>query len=263
MWLLDTHTLRLHHFESPEAVEEGYAILSHVWGAQEHSFQDLQEIHEWCDRSGDDPRSYVTNKIGRFCELAELHGYQWAWIDTCCIDKTSSAELEETINAMFRFYSLSQVCYAYLDDAYDQDPARVRQRAHDPGYEKNDEIARARWHKRGWTLQELIAPRNVHFLSQNWTYIGSKTDLAWGLERITGIPASILKFEQRLEEVSVARRMSWAANRKTTRIEDEAYCLMGIFGVSMSTLYGEGTRAFERLQQEIMRHSPDTTLFAW
>ncbi|KAI0702602.1 hypothetical protein C8Q76DRAFT_861563 [Earliella scabrosa] len=105
MWLLDTHTLKLHHFVSPEAVKEGYVILSHRWNAQEQSFQDLQEVHEWCNRSGDDPHDLVTDKIRRFCELAEAHGYQWAWIDTCCIDKTSSAELEEAINAMFRFYS--------------------------------------------------------------------------------------------------------------------------------------------------------------
>ncbi|KAI0702600.1 heterokaryon incompatibility protein-domain-containing protein [Earliella scabrosa] len=263
MWLLDTHTLKLHHFVSPEAVKEGYAILSHVWNAQEQSFQDLQEVHEWCDRSGEDPHDFVTNKIRRFCELAELHGYRWGWIDTCCIDKTSSAELEEAINAMFCFYSLSQVCYVYLSDVVHRDPAIMRERAHDPDYRKSDDMAWSRWHKRGWTLQELIAPRNVHFLSRDWTFLGSKTDLAWGIERITGIPSSILKFEQRLEEISVARRMSWAAMRETTRIEDEAYCLMGMFGVSMSTLYGEGTRAFERLQQEIMRWNPDTTLFAW
>ncbi|KAI0702589.1 heterokaryon incompatibility protein-domain-containing protein [Earliella scabrosa] len=263
MWLMDTHTLKLNYFTSPEAVEEGYAILSHVWDKHEQSFQDLQEVLAWCERSGDDARDFVTKKTRRFCELAELHGYKWAWMDTCCIDKTSSAELEEAINAMFRFYSQSKICYAYLDDAVDDMPDRVRKSALDPNYHMNDDLGLARWHKRGWTLQELIAPREVHFLTSDWDYMGCKTDLAKGLERITGVPASILTFEQRLDQISIARRMSWAAKRNTTRVEDQAYCLMGIFGVNMITLYGEGTRAFERLQQEIMRRSPDTTLFAW
>ena len=263
MWLLDTHTLRLHHFESPEAVEEGYAILSHVWGAQELSFQELQEITGWCERSGGDPHAFVTTKISRFCQLAELHGYKWAWIDTCCIDKTSSAEVSETLNAMFRYYSVAKVCYAYLSETTLDILNKIKEYLGHPEFWKDEQFSRDPWHRRGWTLQELIAPRNVHFLSDTWEFLGSKIDFADGLERITGVPAGVLKFERQLKDVSIVQRMSWASKRKTTRPEDEAYCLMGIFNVSMPTLYGEGRNAFRRLQEEILKRSADTTLFAW
>ncbi|KAI0702595.1 heterokaryon incompatibility protein-domain-containing protein [Earliella scabrosa] len=263
MWLLDTHTLRLHHFESPEAVEEGYAILSHVWGVQELSFQELQEITGWCERSGGNPHAFVTTKISRFCQLAELHGYKWAWIDTCCIDKTSSAEISETLNAMFRYYSVAQVCYVHLAETSTADCRQLKKNLYDPENWNREVFSVDTWHRRGWTLQELIAPRTVHFLSEEWEFLGSKRDLAVGLERITGIPAGVLKFELQLEDISIAQRMSWASRRWTTRPEDEAYCLMGIFNVNMPTLYGEGRKAFRRLQEEVLKRNPDTTLFAW
>ncbi|KAI0744723.1 hypothetical protein C8Q76DRAFT_663309, partial [Earliella scabrosa] len=247
MWLLNSHTLRLHHFTSPEDVKEGYVILSHVWNAQEDSFQDLQDILEWCDRSGQDPRGFVTMKVCQFCELAESYGYKWVWIDTCCIDRTSSAELSETINAMYQYYARALVCYVYLADQHH--PSRI--------------IASKKWFTRGWTLQELIAPRALHFFNTRWQFMGSRRDLADGLTTITGIPATVLRREQSPKEFSVAQRMSWAAGRETTRVEDEAYCLMGIFGVNIPILYGEGRTAFRRLQEEIMRCTSDTTVFAW
>ena len=109
-------------------------------------------------------------------------------------------------------------------------------------------------------LQELLAPKFLTFLSRDWVPLGSKADLAPLIEEITGIPHAVLIFEQLAEHVSVARRISWAAERETTRSEDEAYCLMAIFGINMSTLYGEGRRAFARVQEEIMKHTPDTSL---
>ncbi|KAI0702614.1 heterokaryon incompatibility protein-domain-containing protein [Earliella scabrosa] len=258
MWLLDTRTFKLHYFVSPEAVEDGYAILSHVWDQEDQSFQDLQRIHAEHGESTDLVASAVSRKIRAFCKVAEDHCYKWAWIDTCCIDKTSSAELSEAINSMFRYYSLSLVCYAYLADVADFDPSDP-----DPTLSGSSGFHGSVWHTRGWTLQELIAPQTVLFLSRNWDPIGSKAELADQLEQITGIPAPILRLDQPFAEASIAQRMSWAANRKTTRVEDEAYCLLGLFGINMPTLYGEGRNAFRRLQEEIMRESPDTTLFAW
>ena len=263
MWLLDTQTLKPRYFINPEAVEEGYLILSHLWDAKEQTFQDLQLIHHRCSSTGEDPRALVSSKIRGCCEVAARHGYKWAWIDTCCIDKTSSAELSEAINSMFRYYTLSLVCYVYLRDMPETDPSELFGEVGDPKAANNPHFANHRWHKRGWTLQELIAPRVVHFLSHNWEYLGSKADLADGLEVITRIPASILRLEENPSDMSVAQRMSWAAQRETTRVEDEAYCLLGIFDVNMPTLYGEGRKAFQRLQEEIMRRTPDTTLFAW
>ncbi len=263
MWLLHTRTLKLHHFLSPEMVDEGYLILSHVWGDGEQSFQDLQRIHEHCDTTGEDPHDLVSTKIRKTCELAERHGYKWAWIDTCCIDKTSSAELMEAINAMYRFYALSLVCYVYLSDVGANYPERVKLSLLKSKPPQSQPIVTSHWRYRGWTLQELIAPRVVHFLSRDWGFLGTKNDLADGLEPGLGIPPTVLRHEQSPLEFSVAERMSWTIHRKTTRVEDEAYCLLGLFGINMPTLYGEGRKAFQRLQEEILRQTGDTTLFAW
>ena len=257
MWLLHTRTLKHRYFISPEAVEEGYAILSHVWDEREDSFQDLQWIHVRCESSGESPHDLVSPKIRMSCQLAAREGYRWVWIDTCCIDKTSSAELSEAINSMFRYYALSLVCYAYLRDVPTEGAFEEPSRWEDPPFWTS------KWHRRGWTLQELVAPQTVHFLSSSWEYLGSKSDLAETLKSITHIPASVLQLKQRPADMSVAQRMSWAAWRKTTRLEDEAYCLLGLFDVSMPTLYGEGRKAFRRLQEEIMKQTHDTTLFAW
>ncbi|KAI0742557.1 heterokaryon incompatibility protein-domain-containing protein [Daedaleopsis nitida] len=257
MWLLNSRTLQLKFFVSPEKVYGGYAILSHCWDDDEQSFKDLRKIHKRCSASGTDPRDHVCEKIRRCCELVRLHGHVWVWIDTCCIDNTSSAELSEAISSMYRYYAMAKVCYAYLRDVPTEGAFTFeRGRYISP-------FARSRWHRRGWTLQELIAPRFVLLLSSSWDVLGSKADLAEDLESITGIPATVLRLEERAQARSVAQRMSWASRRETTREEDEAYCLLGLFGIHIPTLYGEGRQAFRRLQEEIMRTSPDTTLFAW
>ncbi|KAI0692858.1 heterokaryon incompatibility protein-domain-containing protein, partial [Cerioporus squamosus] len=245
MWLLSTSRAELKYFVSPESVG-GYAILSHVWNDNEQSYQDIQTLRALCAQTGQNPRGLASDKIRRCCELAERHGYLWLWIDTCCIDKMSSAELSEAINSMFRYYSLAGICYAYLEDV-----------------PSSRDFKKSRWHRRGWTLQELLAPRLVLFVSRSWDVLGSKTDMAAVLEECTGIPGTVLQFERRVADMSIAQRMSWAARRSTTRVEDEAYCLMGLFGVHMPTLYGEGRAAFQRLQEEILRRHSDTTLFAW
>src|SRR2546421_7862846 len=146
-------------------------------------------------------------------------------VNTCCIDKTSSAELSEAINSMYRWYQGSMVCYAYL--------AGVPPKALDPqnGIERS-EFSRSRWFTRGWTLQELIAPPMVIFLDQEWQEIGTKSSLHGTISTITGIPSNILLGGD-LESASVAQRMSWASKRETKRVEDVAYCLMGIFGINM------------------------------
>lgn len=122
----------------------------------------------------------------------------------------------------------------------------------------------SRWFTRGWTLQELLAPSLLLFLDQNLALIGSKGELTRALHKATGIEFVYLTSSARqLRRASVACRMSWASSRKTTRIEDNAYCLLGIFGVNMTLLYGEGEKAFLRLQQQIFASTPDDSLFAW
>ncbi|TBU30318.1 hypothetical protein BD311DRAFT_864091 [Dichomitus squalens] len=199
----------------------------------------------------DDPD--LSSKIREACRVAREAGYDYLWIDSCCIDKASSSELTEAINSMYLWYSRADLCYAYLADVPSgEDP-------HGP----ESAFRKSRWHKRGWTLQELIAPSSVKFLADDWTEIGTKFTLFDLIEEITGIPEEALLHAKSLGEFSVAQRLSWAARRKTTREEDRAYTLLGIFNINMPTLYGEGSRALRRLQEEIVRRIPDLSLFAW
>ncbi|KAI1788940.1 hypothetical protein LXA43DRAFT_1096827 [Ganoderma leucocontextum] len=128
---------------------------------------------------------------------------------------------------------------------------------------EGSKFSRSRWFTRGWTLQELIAPRVVVFLSREWKGLGTKHALADLVHDITYINRGILMHEVALSDESVAERMRWASRRETTRVEDEAYSLLGIFEITMPTLYGEGRHAFRRLQEEILRRIPDQSLFAW
>ncbi|TBU62779.1 HET-domain-containing protein, partial [Dichomitus squalens] len=199
----------------------------------------------------DDPD--LARKIREACRVAREAGYQYLWIDSCCIDKASSSELSEAINSMYDWYGRAEVCYVYLADVSSgEDP-----------YACQSSFRSSRWHRRGWTLQELIAPRAAIFLSKDWESIGSKHALAALVEEITMIPREALLHLESLDEYSVAERLSWAAQRETTRAEDRAYSLLGIFDINMHTLYGEGERAFRRLQEEILRRVPDQSLFAW
>ncbi|KAI0708165.1 heterokaryon incompatibility protein-domain-containing protein [Cerioporus squamosus] len=273
MWVLSTDRAELHFFPSPEDVPEDYAVLSHVWnkpgdGAPEQSFQDIRKIEESCVKDGTNPRDFVSEKIRRCCELAEMHGYKWVWIDTCCIDKTSSAELSEAINSMFRYYALAAICYGYLRDVdsvfFSQEDLEADRDLPDPyGHPRYSPFRRSIWFQRGWTLQELVAPRFFFFLSSSWEVIGTKADLAELLEQRCGIPAAVLRLQASHTQFSIAQRMSWFQRRQTTRREDEAYCLLGLFDIQMPPLYGEGRNAFRRLQEEIMKQWADTTLFAW
>ncbi|TFK82485.1 HET-domain-containing protein [Polyporus arcularius HHB13444] len=274
MWVLSTDRAELHFVGSPEDIPDEYATLSHTWnnkpqdGPPEQSFHDIQKIQKGCARTGRNPRDFVSEKIRRCCELAEKHGYKWVWIDTCCIDKTSSAELSEAINSMYRYYALAAICYGYLRDVdtvffSHEDLKKQRdlpQPFSDPSYRQ---LWSSIWFQRGWTLQELIAPRFFVFVSRTWEVIGTKADLAEFLETKFRIPAAVHRLHASPSEFSIAQRMSWFGLRQTARPEDEAYCLLGLFEIHMPPLYGEGRNAFRRLQEEIMKQSVDTTLFAW
>jgi hypothetical protein len=173
-------------------------------------------------------------------------------ITSCCIDQRSSAELSEAINAMFRWYKNADVCYVYLSDAEWCIDKEIM----------NETLGKCRWFTRGWTLQELIAPRNIEFYSRDWQKIATKDECCKQLSLITGIDKNILRGSN-LANVSIARRMSWASRRETTRQEDIAYCLLGIFDVNIPLIYGEGLKAFQRLQETIMNTTYDQSLFAW
>lgn len=175
------------------------------------------------------------------------------WVDTCCVDKKSSAELSEAINSMYRWYYNAQVCYAFLEDV--STPREDRCNVHDRSTfaRMNSRIAVSRWFTRGWTLQELIAPRRVEFYDMAWNPLGVKEEVVWPLFKITGIPTFVLRDRNQLQRASIAQKMAWASGRVTSRLEDQAYCLLGLFDVNIPLLYGEGKKAFVRLQEEIIQ----------
>ena len=252
--LLNAHSYTFEWVSDPGSVQ--YVILSHVWAPEgEQSFSEVSAILDDPDThlGEDGAPSRLSEKVARFCARARADGFSYIWIDTCCIDKASSAELSEAINSMFQWYSAAARCYVHLHDVADDDRPQA----------DKSQFRRSKWFTRGWTLQELLAPHTVIFLSKEWREIGTRQDLAKTIEEVTGITADVLEGFTPISSVCVARRMSWAAERKTTREEDEAYSLMGLFGVHMPTIYGEGRKAFVRLQEEIMRQIPDDTLFAW
>jgi hypothetical protein len=247
MWLINTDTLKLESFQ--EFPADTYAILSHTWGteAEELSFDEF--------RVGEGREKFGFQKIQKCCKQAQQDGLLYAWADTCCIDKRSSSELSEAINSMFSWYARAKICYVYLADVCHTDPLNVQ--------DNPQPFSRSRWFTRGWTLQELIAPRIVSFYAQDWTWIGDKSSLSEILEDITGISGLVLVSQQSFLDCSVAQRMSWASQRQTTRVEDLAYCLIGLFNTNIPLLYGEGSKAFLRLQQAIIRQTDDETIFAW
>ncbi|PYH75264.1 CMGC protein kinase [Aspergillus vadensis CBS 113365] len=244
MRLINVDTLNLEEFYGSAP---SYAILSHTWGAdhEELSFRDITE--------NSIKRKSLPFKVAKCCEQAKKDGIQYAWVDTCCIDKTNSVELGEAINSMFRWYNEAAVCYSYLADVTVEDNNRF----------PLTQFSSCRWFQRGWTLQELLAPDILRFFDSGWHYLGTKAIRSGIIDRKFGIPRRFLQ-GTRLSEASIAQRMSWASNRVTKREEDIAYCLLGIFDVTMPMIYGEGAdRAFTRLQQEIMKSSRDESILAW
>ncbi|KAI6019188.1 heterokaryon incompatibility protein-domain-containing protein [Pisolithus marmoratus] len=256
----------LKEFYGPDLAEKEYAILSHCWGVekegeQEVLFEDMKQLLTVSDEERNEIRRRTGyKKIVETCRRARKDRLEWVWIDTCCINKESSSELSEAINSMYKWYANAELCYAYLHDTLG-----------DSWSKRMGLMAIPKWFSRGWTLQELIAPRVVHFLDRKWERIGDKAELAWALSKITGIPDKVLKEGLQkalsstggLEHPSVGQIFSWAAGRTTTREEDRAYSLMGLLGVHMPMLYGEGKNAFRRLQLEIIRTSNDQSVFAW
>ncbi|KAI2617895.1 HET-domain-containing protein [Hypoxylon sp. NC1633] len=281
MWLINCRTLKFQEFVQNVPA---YAILSHTWGEDEVSFSEMR------DRDSTSRKDRRFDKIDATCRVALEYGLKYAWVDTCCIDKSSSAELSEAINSMFAWYKGAATCFVFLSDftSFSKESLAEIVASFDSreDLEKQEEnsykdppdltikeinlrdkvkkgLGNCKWFSRGWTLQELIAPSRVNFYDKDWNCFGSKLQLASVLAWITGIDTSVLKGNKPLDEVLIARRMSWASNRTTTRVEDIAYCLLGIFDINMPLLYGEGKKAFTRLQEEIIRSSHDLSIFAW
>jgi len=291
MRLLRAVDMTFHEFEGSSIPP--YAILSHRWEGEEVTYQEMRDRasatatrfrstndQELKSQTAATERKSGFKKIRQCCEQASEDMIEYVWVDTCCIDKSSSAELSEAINSMYVWYQQSIVCYAYLTDVHtwptyraeDADGAWAgiidiyeRQDGNGGGLKSRwdsghvlawqrlepiTHVMNSAWWTRGWTLQELIAPSEMIFYANNspgWSKIGDKRALLELIVKRTGIEKHILLGGD-VMKCSVAQRMSWASERETTRTEDLAYCLLGLFGVNMPLLYGEGSKAFLRLQ---------------
>jgi hypothetical protein len=227
-----------------------YNILSHTWSLlpdQEVTFDDLSPYRgdaitldgrDVAAKSGWDKLRFCASSAARDA-LSTRH----FWVDTCCIDRANLVELSEAITSMWRWYSGSRQCWVYLEDVSMEDAAKG-------GYDWRTQFRASRWWTRGWTLQELLAPKDVRFFSSKWEYLGSKSDLESIIHDMTGIPVDALRGED-LSKFSVDERLRWTNGRQTKKIEDKAYCLLGIFDVSMSLRYGEGEKAAARLEAKV------------
>lgn len=235
MRLINTTSLELEFFIG---TPPPYGVLSHRWEDDEVSFQDM-ESNKAKARKG-------FAKIESCAYQARKSGLDYVWVDTCCIDKTSSAELSEAINSMFQWYRESSKCFVFM---YDVD--------------STEDFESSQWFTRGWTLQELLAPTHVEFLTRNWQPLGDRVALKDSITKVTRISEEVLMGGD-LSIIPACQKMAWAANRRTTKAEDLAYCMMGLFGVNMPLLYGEGEeRAFMRLQEHFLKDSDDESIFAW
>ena len=216
-----------------------YAVLSHTWGSEEVSYEDF------VSKRGGGKTSF--KKISFCKEQAARDGLQYFWVDTCCIDKRNLLEISKAINTMFQWYRDAARCYVYLSDVsafQDSTTDTSSSAAWGPQFRKS------RWFTRGWTLQELLAPTSVEFFSIQGQRLGDKKSLGQQIHEITGIPVAALH-NRSLNEFSILERVTWASKRQTTEEEDEAYCLLGIFGVTMLLNYGEGrVKALRRLENE-------------
>jgi hypothetical protein len=214
-----------------------YAILSHTWhvdDSQEVSFRDVQESGQGAAKPG-------FAKIQFCAQQAAKDGLRYFWIDTCCINKSSDAELSKSINSMFRWYQQATRCYVYLSDVPSQPSAA----------NWKDVFRHSRWFKRGWTLQELIAPKEVVFFACNGDKLGDKSSLETLICEVTGIAKEAI-YGRYLASFSFEERMSWTASRSTKEVEDGIYSMLGLFDVSMPVVYGEGReRALRRLRREV------------
>lgn len=234
MRLINTTTGRFKEFFDSQ--RPAYAILSHTWGDEEVSYLDLLfmtsdlppsalgAVQSLLRNPSRDSEGY--RKVEACCRVARERGFDWVWIDSCCIDKSSSAELSEAINSMWQWYRDAGECYAYLFDvSFGSNDLPL-------GRHGRQAWQDARWFTRGWTLQELLAPRQVIFFNSGWEALASKNQMAHELSSITGIPLDYLtgRYDPTDCKIcSTAMKMSWVSRRQTTRVEDTAYCMLGLF----------------------------------
>lgn len=228
-----------------------YVIISHAWGEQEVIYDDMADFQKMKASKSWKKADSAAKVTGACKKVLECFNgeIKHIWLDTVCINKKDPAEVSTSINSMYQWYKKADVCFAYLYDYPSKEVA---------------EFTGSKWFTRGWTLQELVAPKRMKFFDKDWELVGDKESLQSALTSQTKISRNFLLQYDSISRASISQRMSWFSERETTVPEDTAYCLLGLFGVNMPLLYGEGKeRAFRRLQEEIMKYSDDHSLFAW
>jgi len=263
---IHTSTFEIRQADHSFFMDQGYAVLSHRWMGDEIDYQRFATYIGKLQKEKDSTNSLEPvelDKIHGACRIARFANLNWIWIDSCCIDKSSAVELSEAINSMFKWYAEASTCITYLSDVQHDNDSHGMEALCSIDY-ANGRSSPSVWFSRGWTLQELLAPKSNNFFDMNWAFIGTRESLIPALESITGIKKLYLTGAPSLKKASIATKMSWMAGRATTRPEDIAYSMLGLFGINMVPLYGEGAEgSFMRLQEELLRKSDDETLFAW
>ncbi|KAG1904146.1 uncharacterized protein F5891DRAFT_1140549 [Suillus fuscotomentosus] len=235
-----------------------YGMLSHRWGSGEVRLQDIRQ-----GESIYTSRYSGLSKLQNFYRITKSQQLRWAWCDTCCIDLTNSVELQEAINSMFRWYRGSALTIIYLSDISNS---------------TLDALMRSLWLTRGWTLQELLAPRVILFYRRDWTLFAPEESLKNSevgpnhknsdhicriLDEATGVDVVNLR-DFKPGPTCSRLKLHWASRRSTTKVEDIAYSLFGIFDVQLPILYGEQEdKALGRLIQEIICRTGDVSVLDW
>lgn len=249
-----------------------YAILSHRWVGREVVFGDFNTVSKDqlrgvpkanplpkntgdIENVGDGSEASIYKIAGACAQVRQrTPGIRHLWIDTVCINKDDLRELSTALNSMFKWYHNAAICYVYLYDVTWNEA------------DSDQQFLKSKWFTRGWTLQELLAPKNIEFYDRDWRYIGTKESLMNQIVEATGIAKEHLLGDFRT--ASIAQKMSWLSRRTTAIIEDRAYCMLGLFGVFLDARYGRGGDEFLRLQREIFVSTPagaifDESMFAW
>ena len=288
MRLINVQTLEMEEFDRFDMNPE-YAILSHMWSKTEVLFKDYQEAYKESrpidTGKGMIPWKYLLRpeeykvskdtgwgKIAWACREARENGNRgradYLWVDTCCINKNIANEESEAFSLMAQWYGGAKVCYAYLQDVSKDKKEHNKTSRQQPGEELEPgqlgSFGWSRWFDRGWTLQELLAPSNLQFFDHNWVYLNTRENWRSKIEAATRIDQKYLSYLG-YKEACIAVKMSWMANRVTTKVEDTAYALLGLFEVRIQTDYGEGSAAFTRLQETLIerQEDQDESIFAW
>lgn len=231
-----------------------YVMFSHKWEetCNEPSFQDVLGKSVYHDLE----RSPTNEKLRKFCEIVRETGYRWAWSDTCCIDRTNSFMLNKAIVSMYRWYKESALTLALLSSIVPPS--------------KRGDLRDSIWMTRAWTLQELLAPRAIRFYDSEWKLYLNDPHHDHRVSPIINaeLAAAVSVTSKTISafhpgDLGVREKLRLASTRSSTKEEDIAYSLFGIFASDLQPNYGEGKDALGRLLEEIVHRSGDITVLAW